>query len=154
MLRDEQMALGRTVVYVSSNGRALGFLAMADKVKDEAGEVIETPTPSRANLAAVWAASATPPMQVSAMTHSTGRPLGWRRFSDRNWAAERAMVITDGIFSMRGDHAPLDRIMALAHKYDDAFAENVAAAVLFLASEQGGYITGQTLHVNGGMYMG
>lgn len=31
--------------------------------------------------------------------------------------------------------------------------EDVAAAVLFLASEQGGYITGQTLHVNGGMYM-
>jgi NAD(P)-dependent dehydrogenase (short-subunit alcohol dehydrogenase family) len=24
---------------------------------------------------------------------------------------------------------------------------------LFLASAQGGYITGQTLHVNGGMYM-
>jgi 3-oxoacyl-[acyl-carrier protein] reductase len=26
--------------------------------------------------------------------------------------------------------------------------------VLFLASRQAGYITGQTLHVNGGMYMG
>lgn len=31
--------------------------------------------------------------------------------------------------------------------------EDVAAAVLFLASEGAGYITGQTLHVNGGMYM-
>ena len=31
--------------------------------------------------------------------------------------------------------------------------EDVAAAVLFLASAQGGYITGTTLHVNGGMYM-
>jgi len=30
---------------------------------------------------------------------------------------------------------------------------DIAASVLFLASEQGGYITGQTLHVNGGMYM-
>jgi 3-oxoacyl-[acyl-carrier protein] reductase len=29
----------------------------------------------------------------------------------------------------------------------------VAAAVLFLASPQAGYITGETLHVNGGMYM-
>lgn len=31
--------------------------------------------------------------------------------------------------------------------------EDIAAAVLFLASESAGYITGQTLHVNGGMYM-
>ncbi|MGC8517333.1 MAG: 3-oxoacyl-ACP reductase FabG [Steroidobacteraceae bacterium] len=30
---------------------------------------------------------------------------------------------------------------------------DVAAAVLFLASAQAGYITGETLHVNGGMYM-
>ncbi|MCL2459361.1 MAG: 3-oxoacyl-ACP reductase FabG [Desulfobulbus sp.] len=32
--------------------------------------------------------------------------------------------------------------------------EDVAAAVAFLASSDGSYITGQTLHVNGGMYMG
>jgi 3-oxoacyl-[acyl-carrier protein] reductase len=31
--------------------------------------------------------------------------------------------------------------------------EDVAAAVVFLASPQAGYITGETLHVNGGMYM-
>ena len=31
--------------------------------------------------------------------------------------------------------------------------EDIAAAVLFLASAQAGYITGTTLHVNGGMYM-
>jgi 3-oxoacyl-[acyl-carrier protein] reductase len=33
-------------------------------------------------------------------------------------------------------------------------AEEVAAAVAFLASTQAGYITGNELHVNGGMYMG
>ena len=31
--------------------------------------------------------------------------------------------------------------------------QDVAAAVLFLASPQAGYVTGETLHVNGGMYM-
>jgi 3-oxoacyl-[acyl-carrier protein] reductase len=31
--------------------------------------------------------------------------------------------------------------------------EDMAAAVLFLASEGAGYVTGQVIHVNGGMYM-
>ena len=31
--------------------------------------------------------------------------------------------------------------------------QDIAAAVLFLASEQARYITGQTLHINGGMLM-
>ena len=31
--------------------------------------------------------------------------------------------------------------------------EDVAKAVVFLASASGAYITGETLHVNGGMYM-
>ena len=31
--------------------------------------------------------------------------------------------------------------------------EDIASAVVFLASEKASYITGQTLHVNGGMYM-
>jgi 3-oxoacyl-[acyl-carrier protein] reductase len=33
------------------------------------------------------------------------------------------------------------------------YPDEIAAAVLFLASPMAGYITGQTLHVNGGMYM-
>jgi 3-oxoacyl-[acyl-carrier protein] reductase len=31
--------------------------------------------------------------------------------------------------------------------------EDIAQAVLFLVSDGAGYITGESLHVNGGMYM-
>ncbi len=42
---------------------------------------------------------------------------------------DRAIVITDGVFSMRGDAAPLDRIVALARAFDARFAENVIVVV-------------------------
>jgi len=43
--------------------------------------------------------------------------------------ASRALVVTDGIFSMRGDHAPLDRIAEAARRYDDRFEEGVVLVV-------------------------
>ncbi|HSL72613.1 MAG TPA: aminotransferase class I/II-fold pyridoxal phosphate-dependent enzyme [Longimicrobiales bacterium] len=43
--------------------------------------------------------------------------------------ARRAIVVTDGIFSMRGDHAPVDRIMSIAQSYDSEFPENVVVIV-------------------------
>jgi glycine C-acetyltransferase len=42
---------------------------------------------------------------------------------------DRVLVITDGIFSMRGDHAPMDEIMALAQKHDDDYPENVVVVM-------------------------
>jgi len=42
---------------------------------------------------------------------------------------KRAVVITDGIFSMRGDHAPMAEIMALARKHDQDYPENVVVVM-------------------------
>ena len=41
----------------------------------------------------------------------------------------RVIIVTDGIFSMRGDNAPLDVIADIARKYDDQFEEGVIVIV-------------------------
>ncbi|MER3480609.1 MAG: 7-keto-8-aminopelargonate synthetase [Meiothermus sp.] len=43
--------------------------------------------------------------------------------------AARALVITDGIFSMRGSHAPLPQILELVRRYDHHFPENALLIV-------------------------
>ncbi len=43
--------------------------------------------------------------------------------------AKRVLVITDGIFSMRGDNAPLDKFVEICHKYNDKFEEGVTSIV-------------------------
>jgi hypothetical protein len=39
------------------------------------------------------------------------------------------VVVTDGIFSMRGDHAPLVEIQATVRKFDERFPENAVLVV-------------------------
>ncbi|MFO7878598.1 MAG: aminotransferase class I/II-fold pyridoxal phosphate-dependent enzyme [Bacteroidota bacterium] len=40
-------------------------------------------------------------------------------------AGKRVLLVTDGVFSMRGDYAPLDEIQRIAEKYEDKFEEGI-----------------------------
>src|SRR5579871_4148883 len=61
-------------------------------------------------------------------------------FIETDMTAGLSPAVKDNILG----HTPLKRF---------GRAEDVAAAIRFLASEDASYITGQVLHVNGGMYM-
>jgi len=43
--------------------------------------------------------------------------------------AKRLIVVTDGVFSMRGDHAPLADILDISKKYDPHFQEGIITVV-------------------------
>ncbi|MFZ5877274.1 MAG: aminotransferase class I/II-fold pyridoxal phosphate-dependent enzyme [Nitrospirota bacterium] len=43
--------------------------------------------------------------------------------------AARAIIVTDGVFSMRGDHAPLDRIADICRRYDARYPEGILTVV-------------------------
>jgi len=44
-------------------------------------------------------------------------------------SCSRVVVVTDGIFSMRGDHAPLDEVRQVVDRHDASFAENIVLLV-------------------------
>ena len=52
-----------------------------------------------------------------------------RLLEEAKGRARRVIVVTDGIFSMRGDHAPVDEIMDIAGRHDPDYPENVVVLV-------------------------
>ncbi len=71
-------------------------------------------------LARPLSKSVYPHLDMAALDHQIAVAAG---------RARRAIVVTDGIFSMRGDHAPLDEIMDIARRHDHSFPENVVVVV-------------------------
>jgi len=43
--------------------------------------------------------------------------------------AKRLVVVCDGVFSMRGDHAPLDQLVALCRRYEERFVQGIITVV-------------------------
>ncbi len=60
-----------------------------------------------------------PHLDFAALDTLLARPAG----------ASRAIVVTDGVFSIRGDYADLSALMEVARAHDDAFEENVVVVV-------------------------
>jgi 3-oxoacyl-[acyl-carrier protein] reductase len=98
--------------------------------------------PGQANYAAAKAG-------VVAMTKSLARELGSRNITVNCVApgfidTDMTRALSDEQRKALLEHIPLGRL---------GTPQDVAAAVAYLASPAGGYVTGSVLHVNGGMYM-
>jgi 3-oxoacyl-[acyl-carrier protein] reductase len=98
--------------------------------------------PGQANYAAAKAG-------VVGMTKSLARELGSRNITVNCVApgfidTDMTRALSDEQRKALLEHIPLGRL---------GTPQDVAAAVAYLASPAGGYVTGAVLHVNGGMYM-
>ncbi len=86
---------------------------------------------------------------VDAMTRSLAREIGSRGITVNAIApgfiaTDMTADLGDDAQKALTDQIPLGRL---------GQPEDIAAAVVFLASDAAGYITGHVMHVNGGMYM-
>ena len=52
-----------------------------------------------------------------------------RHLTEAAKTCDRAIVVTDGVFSMRGDHAPLDAVRSIVDAHDAEFVENAILVV-------------------------
>jgi 3-oxoacyl-[acyl-carrier protein] reductase len=86
---------------------------------------------------------------LEGLTRSLARELGSRNITVNCVApgfidTDMTKSLPENVVSTMQAQIPLGRFGA---------PQDIANAVLFLASDMGGYVTGTTLHVNGGMYM-
>ncbi len=86
---------------------------------------------------------------LEGLTRSLARELGSRNITVNCVApgfidTDMTKELPENVVTTMQSQIPLGRFGA---------PQDIANAVLFLASDMGGYVTGTTLHVNGGMYM-
>ena len=138
------------VIDVHLNGQYLLIKSFIKKmVKNRWGRIINISSTSavlgnkgQANYAAAKAG-------IEAMSRSLARELGSRNINVNCVApgfieTDMTKEISEGNEGLLASQIPLGRL---------GKPDEIAEVVHFLASEQANYITGQTLHVNGGLYM-
>ncbi len=175
LMKDIQAEYGAPTVLVNNAGITRDNLLMRMK-DDEWNDVIETNLTSafrmsKACLRGMMKAKHGRIITITSVIGATGNP------GQSNYAATKAGVIgfTKSLAREIGSRgitvnavAPgfidTDMTRALPQEQRDALleqialgklgaVEDVANAVVFLASADAAYITGETIHVNGGMYM-
>ncbi len=141
---DAVVATNLSAVFRLSRGVLRGMMkARHGRIINITSVVGESGNAGQANYAAAKAG-------VAGMTRALAREVGSRGITVNCVAP--GFIDTDMTRALGETQAqallaqiPLGRLGA---------AEDVAAAVVFLASAAGAYVSGTTLHVNGGMYMG
>ncbi|MGV7209732.1 3-oxoacyl-ACP reductase FabG [Oxalobacteraceae bacterium A2-2] len=137
---------------IATNLNSVGRLSRAvlrGMMKAKGGRIINITSvvassgnPGQINYAAAKAG-------VEGMTRALAREIGSRNITVNSVAP--GFIDTDMTKALGEEqHAALLTQIPLARL---GTPEDIAAAVAFLASPQAAYITGTTLHVNGGMYM-
>jgi 3-oxoacyl-[acyl-carrier protein] reductase len=140
---DAVLATNLTAVFRLSRGVLRGMMkARHGRIINITSVVGESGNAGQANYAAAKAG-------VAGMTRALAREIGSRGitvncvapgFIDTDMTRALGEAQTQALLAQ----IPLGRLGAAA---------DVAAAVVFLASAAGAYVSGSTLHVNGGMYM-
>jgi 3-oxoacyl-[acyl-carrier protein] reductase len=140
---DEIIQTNLTSVYRMSKAVLRGMIkAKTGRIVNITSVVGSTGNAGQANYAAAKAG-------VIGFTKSLAKEVGSRNITVN--AVAPGFIDTDMTRGLSEEHkSALLNSIALGRLGE---SEEIAAAVAFLCSKDAGYITGETLHVNGGMYM-
>jgi 3-oxoacyl-[acyl-carrier protein] reductase len=140
---DEIQATNLKSVFVLSRAVMRGMMkARAGRIVNISSVVGHTGNPGQANYAAAKAG-------LAGFSKSLAREIGSRGITVNCVApgfieTDMTRALAEEQVRKLVENVPLGRLGRV---------EDVAAAVLYLVSPQASYVTGTTLHVNGGMYM-